>query len=351
CSEHRLERVIAFADTLITVEQGRVSGGSVPDAIRDAVLAPPLVQLGRLLQLDPLPLTIRDARRATNATREKLVNRDSDAALERNTWPAGPAGRAAPAIRLQGVSVYRGQHRALTGVNLEAAPGQVVAIMGRNGSGKSTLLGALAGLYRPAAGRVRVGGQNPAGLPAAQLVRRIALLPQEPNLVLYGASARHEASTADRDAGLPPGTTLARWSDLAGAGTEAADPDTHPRDLSEGQRLALALAVLLAPDPPVVAVDEPTRGLDYLAKNRLVAWLARLATDGRCVLVATHDVEFAAQCANRVVQLADGEVVLDTEATRALATSPAFAPQVAKVLRPLPILTVEQLSAALEPDP
>ena len=125
------------------------------------------------------------------------------------------------------------------------------------------------------------------------------------------------------------------------------DPAAHPRDLSEGQRLALALAVVLTSRPPVVLLDEPTRGLDYAAKHALAEILRDLAGDGRAVLVSTHDVEFAAQVADRVVVLADGEVVSSGPVRRVVAESPAFAPQVTKILGP-GWLTVGELSAALE---
>jgi energy-coupling factor transport system ATP-binding protein len=110
--------------------------------------------------------------------------------------------------------------------------------------------------------------------------------------------------------------------------------DAHPRDLSEGQRLALALSVVLVSTPPVVLLDEPTRGLDYPAKAELAEVLRRLADDGHAVMVATHDVEFAAQAADRVVVLAEGEVVSAGPTRDVLAASPAFAPQVTKILGP-----------------
>jgi len=122
--------------------------------------------------------------------------------------------------------------------------------------------------------------------------------------------------------------------------------DHHPRDLSEGQRLALALAIVLTARPPVVLLDEPTRGLDYAAKHALAAILRDLADGGRAVLVATHDVEFVAQAADEVVVLADGEVVSSGPVRRVVAESPAFAPQVTKVLGP-PWLRVDEVTARL----
>jgi energy-coupling factor transporter ATP-binding protein EcfA2 len=126
------------------------------------------------------------------------------------------------------------------------------------------------------------------------------------------------------------------------------DDDRHPRDLSEGQRLALALSIILAGRPQIVLLDEPTRGLDYPAKRRLVGVLRELAADGHAVVVATHDVELVADVAHRVVVLAEGEVVADGPTNEVLTGSPAFAPQVAKILHPLPLLTVADVTAALD---
>jgi energy-coupling factor transport system ATP-binding protein len=122
--------------------------------------------------------------------------------------------------------------------------------------------------------------------------------------------------------------------------------DQHPRDLSEGQRLALTLALVLATRPPVLLLDEPTRGLDYAAKHVLAGILRGLAAEGRTVLVATHDVEFVAQVADDVVVLADGDVVSSGPVRRVVAESPSFAPQVMKVLGS-PWLRVDEVAAQL----
>jgi energy-coupling factor transport system ATP-binding protein len=97
----------------------------------------------------------------------------------------------------------------------------------------------------------------------------------------------------------------------------------------------------------VVLLDEPTRGLDYPAKARLTTLLTDLAEAGRAIIVATHDVELAAEVATRAVILAEGEVVADGPARRILSDSPAFAPQVAKIMAPLPLLRVSDVTAAV----
>jgi energy-coupling factor transport system ATP-binding protein len=217
--------------------------------------------------------------------------------------------------------------------------------MGRNGAGKSTLLGTLVGLVEPSAGEVRAGGVVPHRTRPRDLVRRVGLVPQEPRDLLYADTVAAECTAADHDAGAPPGTCRALVTELLPGVTDTA----HPRDLSEGQRLALALAVVLAARPSLLLLDEPTRGLDYAAKERLVAVVRDLAHgEARCaVLLATHDVELAAELADRTVVLAEGEVVADGPTADVVTASPAFAPQVAKVLAPGPWLTVAQVREAL----
>ena len=190
---------------------------------------------------------------------------------------------------------------------------------------------------------MRVGGVDPAKTAATTLITHVGLVPQEPTDLLVADSVGRECAQSDRDCGRTPGSTRGVLDKLAPG---IADK-THPRDLSEGQRLVLALAIVLAASPPVILLDEPTRGLDYPAKRLLGTTLRQLAADGHCVVLATHDVELAAAVATRVAVLADGEIVADGPATEVVVGSPMFAPQVSKVLGPGPWLTVPQVEAAL----
>jgi energy-coupling factor transport system ATP-binding protein len=339
-AEHRLERVLPFADSVVLVP-GRGSSlvvGPAAEVMVDAPVAPPLVDLGRLCGWAPLPLSVRDARRLAGPLRDRLA--------EAVPPHAAPAPRGDVQARLEGVTVRYHEVTALDAVDLEVRPGEIVAVMGRNGSGKSTLLSQLAGARPPSAGRVDVGGDAPDRLAPKALVTRVGLVPQDAGILLYGDSVAEECTSADRDTGLAPGTTAAMLERVL----PGLPPGRHPRDLSEGQRLALALAVVLAPTPPLLLLDEPTRGLDYPGKARLVHLLGELAADGHAVVMATHDVELVAQVATRAVVLAEGEVVADGPARDVVCHSPVFAPQVAKVLAPEPWLTVAEVRAALEPE-
>ncbi len=232
---------------------------------------------------------------------------------------------------------------ALRGVDVEVRAGEVLALMGRNGAGKSTLLSHLVGLRTPQSGKVDLGGREPHVLRPADAIRLIGMVPQDAGILLNADSVDAECRANDHDSGLDAGTTAASLAAIV----PGIDPEAHPRDLSEGQRLGLALAVVLAPEPPVVVLDEPTRGLDYEAKDRLIGVLERLVAAGHAVVIATHDVEVVARVADRVIVLADGEVVADGPAREVVVHSPVFAPQVAKVLAPEPWLTVAEVEKAL----
>ncbi|MGP8060800.1 MAG: ABC transporter ATP-binding protein [Acidimicrobiales bacterium] len=353
-AEHRLERVLPFADSVVLVPgDGRALVRGTPgEVMAHAPVAPPIVELGRLAGWDPLPLSVRDARRLAAPLRERLApleprlpDRDHRERAAGSRGGPGPGDGVVATTERLGVAY--GEVVALDSVGLAVARGEVVALMGRNGSGKSTLLGQLAGQRRPSAGRVRVLGEDPAGLAPRHLITRVGLVPQDAGLLLYGESVGAECESADHDGGLAPGTAAATLERVL----PSMPAHRHPRDLSEGQRLALALALVLAPAPPLVLLDEPTRGLDYPAKERLVGVLGDLSSSGHAIVVATHDVELVARVADRAVVLAAGDVVADGAAREVVCHSPVFAPQVAKVLAPEQWLTVDEVRRALQGAP
>lgn len=342
-AEHRLERVVQYADRVVHVPAlGQpLVVGTPQEVMATSPVAPPVVELGRIARWSPLPLSIRDARRAASRARERL----SEHRMRSNGRSNGASSpRPAPAASLAGVSARYGSVPALSRVDLDLAPGSVVALMGRNGAGKSTVLAHLAGLRAPDGGTIEVLGRAPHQLRPDEAVRRVGLVPQEPGDLLYASTVDAECVQADADMDAPPGTCR----DLVSLLAPEVDGAAHPRDLSEGQRLCLALAVVLAGRPPVLLLDEPTRGLDYAAKGRLVTIVGNLAGEDHVVVLATHDVELIAEVASRTVVLAEGEVIADGPTQDVLLSSPSFAPQVTKVFAPVPALTVGDVAAAFE---
>lgn len=355
-AEHRLERVVQYADQVILLPSPGAPPviGAPADVMAVSPVHPPVVALGRLARWSPLPLSVRDARRKAAPLRERLAG-VTPPAPEASTGggpgsapavpaPASAGSPAEAAAVVSGLGVRRGRTEALHQVDLTVRGGEMLALMGRNGAGKSTLLSTLVGLHTPSSGTVRVGGVVPHRTGPRALLRHVGLVPQEPRDLLYADTVAAECAAADQDAGAAAGSCRA----LVGRLLPDVPDSVHPRDLSEGQRLALALAVVLTARPPLLLLDEPTRGLDYAAKARLVEVLRALAAEGHALVLATHDVELAAELADRVVILADGEIVADGPTEEVVVSSPSFAPQVTKVLAPLPWLTVPQVAQVLE---
>jgi energy-coupling factor transporter ATP-binding protein EcfA2 len=329
-SEHRLERCLSAADRVIALDGGAiVHDGSPSSFLRFAVehepsLQTPGAKLFALAGISPPPVGVKQAR--ASLRREGLLpdepgpsGASTSSCSEQNAGVrsrvAGVRGRltrrgrgeavALSALALHGVwcEIPRGP-AILRGVDLAVAPGERVALMGRNGAGKSTLLRHAAGLVAPTRGKIERSG-------------RVALLLQNPNDYFLHERVRDELSPQ----------ALQR----AGLGTLA---ERNPRDLSGGERQRLALAIVAdgGETPVVVALDEPTRGMDREAKAQLADELHRRAGQGQAVIVATHDPEFAASCAQRAILLADGRVIADGPAADLLAGGWYFATETARIL-------------------
>ena len=231
---------------------------------------------------------------------------------------------------------------ALRGVTLTVGEGELVVLMGRNGSGKTTLLKCIVGLLRPQQGEIRLAGEPLAGRETADVCQGVGYLPQEPDALLFADTVADELQVTLRNHGLvdhpplAPTALLERLglSDLAGS---------YPRDLSVGQRQRVALGAVTVTRPRLLLLDEPTRGMDYAAKRDLVRLLREWQAEGAGILLVTHDVEWAAQAADRVVMLRQGQVVADGSPSDVLAGSPLFAPQIARLFPGTGWLTVEDV--------
>ena len=334
-AEHKLERVIQFADRIVYINgEGVANVGTPEEILMQSPIAPPIVHLAKALGLKEIGVTVREMRRMTTQYRD--IETTSKVAQT-------PASETI--ISFEKLTVSYASKIALNQITAQIYAGEVVAVMGRNGAGKSSLLKALAGVNQPTGGSISLLGKNPFELHGKQRRETIGFIPQEPSDLLYGQSVAIECEQADRDNELTAGTTYAVLQQLVpGISTV-----THPRDLSEGQRLGLALSVVLSSNPSILILDEPTRGLDYQAKNELTRMLINFsASFGKAVILATHDVELVAELASRVIFIADGDIVADGSTLDVLLSSPAFAPQVAKVMSPQPWLSVKDVVAALE---
>ncbi|SCF59852.1 energy-coupling factor transport system ATP-binding protein [Streptomyces sp. DconLS] len=362
-AEHRLERVIHYADRVILLPTpGAPPVTGTPSEIMSvSPVHPPVVALGRLANWSPLPLTVRDARRKAGDLRERLA--DAAPAAPAGPRRRGQASHPGPQQPRAPVRTPYQEHRNPTAPPRRRPPPHRPPRPPHrppphrphrhprrdhrpHGPQRRRQIHPPQHLRRPPRTHHRHGDRrrpDPHRTPPRDLIRHVGLVPQEPRDLLYADTVATECAAADQDADADPGTCRALLDRLLPG---IAD-DTHPRDLSEGQCLALALAVVLTARPPLLLLDEPTRGLDYAAKARLVTTLRELAAEGHAIVLATHDVELAAEIAHRVVLLAEGEMIADGPTAEIVVSSPSFAPQVTKILAPQRWLTVSQVQEAL----
>jgi energy-coupling factor transport system ATP-binding protein len=346
--EHRLERVLSFADSLVYLDRAGGALTGEPRAVLSQIdLGPPLIQLGKALGWEPLPFTIKEGRRFSRRQDVKTEAGKSEAPPRQRA----PAKAGPPRLAASDIHFAYGREQVLRGVDLAVAQGEMVALMGRNGSGKTTLLKSLVGLVRPARGRVLVDGRDVTGQDVADMARRVGYLPQDPNSVLFAETVLDEVMITLRNHGLHPDQSgeappvdpralLARLhlADKANA---------YPRDLSVGERQRVALAAITVTKPSALLLDEPTRGLDYAAKEGLVELLRGWRDEGMAIVVVTHDVELAALLADRVVLMSQGEIIASGPPAEVMGASPLFAPQVARLFPGRGWLTVEDALAGL----
>ena len=335
-SEHRLERVVQYAERIIYLpgEGQPPLEGAPQDILPQLDLVPPLIRLGKALGWNPLPLTIKDARRR---------------AMELRLRPAPLAERRSASTEVPVEIVvndlwyaYDG-HMALKGINLTIHRGEFVAIMGRNGSGKTTLLKQLVGLLRPRRGVVQVRGMDTRRVPLEEIISVVGYVPQNPNALLFADTVREELAFTRRSHGLAEG----REDTLLGALGLAEHTERYPRDLSVGERQRVSLAAILAAEPTIILLDEPTRGIDYAQKRALIRALQAEQRKGHTVILSTHDVELVAASVDRVIILGDGEVVVDGDIREVMTHSMIFSSQINKLFRDDRYLTVEDVLGSL----
>ncbi len=349
-SEHRLERVVQYADRIVYMQPASQPVVGEPRRILPGIpLAPPLVQVGALLGWEPVPLSVREARHFLVSGAGgglPLATRQEEMRMQDGrTGPPMPVSQPSPptpTVVMRDVWFAYGSRPVLRGLGLEVWPGQITALMGRNGVGKTTILKLMVGLLKPARGTVHTAGLDTRRTSLEQMAGVVGYVPQQPDVLLFADSVQGEVDFTRRTHGLPPD-----GADLLARLGLTRYKDADPRDLSVGERQRVALAAVLAGDPRILVLDEPTRGLDYLQKNVLVDILHSLRDEGRTVVLATHDVELAARLADRIVLLGDGEVIADGPAREVMSGSLVFSSQVNKLFRTPRLVTVEDVQKAL----
>lgn len=319
-AEHRLERVLPFVDRVVEMGNGRIlQNAPTRNAVARLTLAPPLAQLGQSLSWQPLPLTVEEAQPFIPGwAKKKLLPETEPEEKEEQII-----------LKVAGVSFAYAAEPILQNVSLTVKAGEAVALLGHNGAGKTTLLQCVVGLQQLKAGEVWINGRTTQGRSLADICREVAYLPQNPDDLLFADSVAEEFAITLHNHQLNqsayPLQPLLEQLGLADV------QDAYPRDLSVGQRQRVALGAVTITNPSLILLDEPTRGLDLKAKERLVAiWRSWLA-QGKALLLVTHDVELVAQIAQRTVILENGRVVDHGLTSHILHRHPVFATQIARL--------------------
>lgn len=233
----------------------------------------------------------------------------SPTADEPLVWTVGP-GREGASVAIEGVSHrYPNGIEALRDVSLHIRPGEAVAIVGENGSGKTTLAKHLDGLLRPTVGRVLLDGAPTAGIPVAHLAATVGFAFQDPGDQLFERSVEREVAFGPRHLGRSPADTSALVEAALGMVGLTDQRDVNPYDLDRSRRKLVALAGVLAMDPAVLVLDEPTIGQDRDGVERVGRIVRAMQEAGRTVIAVTHDMAFATQRFDRIVVMHEGLVV------------------------------------------
>ena len=355
------------ADRVIIMSEGRIVADGVPAHVlarvefldQHGVRPPDLSRLAARLGLDPPPGSLDEAERVirglgTSLRSEKVV----DEMRSHPSPPRTPGPDLQPPVLVEAENVayrYVDGNAALHGVNLQVREGEFLALIGQNGSGKTTLAKHLNGLMRPTQGRVLLRATNISTLPLNRVASDVGYVFQNPDHQIFAASVFDEVAFGPRNFGVSEIEVQGRVATALNAvglrGLEAEDPFL----LSKGHRQRLAVASLLALQPQLLILDEPTTGLDYGEQRRMMDLLKRLHQQGMAVLMITHSPWVVAEYAKRGVLMSAGRILFDGElhalfAEQALLEQAHFrAPDITRLSRRLGFtaLSVEEFASTM----
>lgn len=207
--------------------------------------------------------------------------------------------------------IYPGNICALRGVDLQIEEGSIVAIIGQNGSGKTTLVKHFNGLLRPTRGRVLVEGEDISTKTVSQLSRTVGYVFQNPRHQLFCTSVEAEVAFGPRNIGLSEEEVKDRVTDALEFFGISKYRNEHPYSLSMGLRKLVAIASVYSMHPRVMVLDEPTTGLDHIGVDRISIAVEQMSKKGCTIVIITHHMPFVAENAERVVVMAQGEIIAD----------------------------------------
>lgn len=318
-SEHRLERLLPYANLMVNLSADQTIHFGKPQHVLEKMNGvPPIIEIAKKLAVSPLPLTTEtfpiEILKATSAGKA--------------IFPITSTDKQELVLSIQNLSTSLDDRLILKDINIDIYPGETLVLMGLNGAGKTTLLRSILKLI-PSTGTAVLEGGEMNNMRFSQIIQKIAYLPQNPNDLLFAESIIDELKITLKNHNLEANDT-GLFTFLGNFGlTDKAH--RYPRDLSVGERQRTALAAITVHDPAIIFLDEPTRGLDYAAKKALSVLFHQWRQQNKALLIVTHDVEFAAHLADRVVILEEGKVIFDGSPQEGLSAFPAFQTQTAQL--------------------
>lgn len=332
--EQRLERCFHFADRIIVMDNGEIieddydARNIAKWAIKDdKPFIPPLSKLFASVESEEIPVTVKQARMLIDSydiTKEngllmdfnekednEKVSKEESLVDIKNLWFTYPSGK-----------------EVLRDVNLKIKHNSFTVVMGENGGGKTTLLKNINGLLKPSRGHVRVLGKDTKKLLIEELSSVIGYLSQDPNDYLFLPTVKEEVAFTLDKLGL---TDEGIVDDILHKLQIDTFRDNNPRDLSTGERQRVALASVLVTKPKLLLLDEPTRGLDYQLKESLGEILLNLKEEGTSIFMIAHDVEFAAEYADEIILIDEGNIIAKGDKYEMLTNSTFYSPQISKL--------------------
>lgn len=351
--EHRLERCFYLADRVVMMEDGKLKIKGTPQEVAEKShfyenpFIPPVARFFARMGFSRIPVTVKEGRKILRANLPTTDEKKESPPLR--SVGIKPIKNENLVIVLNNVWFsYQSGKEVLQDVSIQIAPGEFVAILGANGAGKSTLLKIMAGLLKPGKGKVRLLGKDREDNRKMHWDGKIAYLSQNPNDYLFQDTVEQELSFTLKNFKL---SDEDRIDDLLERLHLKCYRRANPRDLSSGERQRVALASILVTDPVLLLLDEPTRGMDCGLKAELGKYLTDFCKRQLSVVLVTHDVEFAAEYAKRVVIMYDGRIVCDGPGRQVLGQSLFYSTQMSRMCRGyIPdILTVEEAVKVLAP--
>jgi len=357
--EQRLERCFHLADRVVLMEGGRIVQDGSPEQVarwagkKEIPFIPPVARFFSLLGHAFIPVTVKEGRKYLKLSLEAgFASSGAKLAVqEKEKQSAGspkvreqeqdeemlPGAELAvnreepPLVEVKNLWFSYPDHKeAVQDISFQIKAGEFVVILGENGAGKSTLLKIMTGLLRPGRGKVFLSGHDIGKNNDRRATRLVAYLSQNPNDYLFQDTVEDELLFTLKNFDLGDDGIVDELLEMLHIDCYRR---TNPRDLSSGERLRVALAAVLVTRPKLILLDEPTRGIDYRLKDELGVFLRGQVKKGASVVLVTHDVEFAAENASRVIMMFAGRIVSDGKKDEILERSIFYSTQIGKLWR------------------